>query len=474
MIPLSLASEEEHMADERPNMILIVAEHWRGDSLGSLGHPVAETPHLDELSAGGVTFTTAYTPCPSCIAARRSLMTGLTPNTHGMVGYQDGKPWHYDHTLAGELARSGYQTINVGKTHFHPGRLHLGFEELVIPDDYAEWIDAKTGFERAKYLHGVHGNSWMGKPNHLAEADMEEAWMTDQAMKRIVKRDPERPFFLCLSYNGVHPPLCPPQSYFDIFMDKDIPQPVVGDWARAEEDSIPSPLAVNAWRAKLSPEQNHRSRAAYYGFMAYVDAQIGRLFEFLGRRGLSRDTLVLFTADHGEMLGDHNLWRKTYAYDPSARIPFILRPPASWDSSRNARLRKLVGLEDVMPTLLEAAGVDVPEAVEGSSLIPFLKDPDAPGRDYYHHEHSPCYAADNAYQCLTSDEWKYIWNPITGREQLFSIDDREELHDLAGDAAHSATLERWRSALARHLKDRPEGLSDGGRLTPGAVAVWRD
>ena len=132
------------MTDTRPNLILISTDHWRGDSLGRLGHPVAEAPHLDSISAKGVTFTNAHTPSASCIAARRSLMTGMTPDSCGMLGYQDGRPWPYQHTLAGELARAGYQTINVGKTHFYPARLHLGFEELVISADYDEWLDRET------------------------------------------------------------------------------------------------------------------------------------------------------------------------------------------------------------------------------------------------------------------------------------------------------------------------------------------
>jgi arylsulfatase len=463
------------MPQERPNIVLFITEHWRGDSLSSLGHPVAETPHIDELSAQGVTFTSAFSPCPSCIAARRSIFSGQTPNTHGMVGYCDDKPWPYQRTLAGELARSGYQTINVGKTHFHPQRLHLGFEELIVPQDYAEWIDAKTGMTRANFAHGIHGNSWMARASHLPENDMEETWFTDQAIKRIEKRDPERPFFLTLSYNGVHPPLCPPQTYFDMFMAKDIPGPVVGEWARELEPELPSPPPVNAWRAKLSPELIKRARAAYYAYMAYVDAQIGRFIEFLGRSWLANDTLFLFTADHGEMLGDHHHWRKTYAWDPSARIPFIVRPPLGWKAQRNARSNALIGLEDIMPTLLTAADVEIPETVEGRSVMSLVEGEDIPWRDYYHHEHSPCYTKDNAYQCLTGKDWKYIWNPITGAEQLFNRkDDPDESRDLARDAGHSATLESWRAKLAGHLAGRPEGLSDGEKLTPGAVPVWRD
>jgi len=455
--------------DSRPDLLLILTDHWRGDSLGRLAHPVAETPHLDSLSTDGLTCTSAFTPSPSCIAARRSLMTGTRPTTHGMLGYQDGRPWPYTRTLAGELARAGYQTINVGKTHFHPPRLHLGFEELVIPADYEEWIDAETHMVRAKYAHGVHGNSWMARPSHLPEVQMEETWLTNEAMRRVIKRDPERPLFLCLSFNGPHPPWCPPASFFEMFLAKEIPPPTEGEWSRPHAEQARYPLDVNAWCGRVSPELNHRARAGYYAYLAYLDAQIGRFMEFLGRRGMRDGTLVVFTADHGEMLGDHNLWRKTYALDASARVPFILRPPRGWEARRNVEVDHLVGLEDVMPTLLDAAGVDIPETVEGRSLLPLLTGDDAGWRQAYHHEHSPCYQADCAYQCLTTPQWKYVWNPINGAEQLFRRDeDPQEVADLAGD------LHELRLALAKELLDRPENLSDGETLTPGHVPVWRD
>jgi arylsulfatase A-like enzyme len=460
------------VGSKRPNLILILTDHWRGDSLGRLGHPAAETPHLDGLAAEGVTFTNAFSPCPSCIAARRSLMTGLTPASHGMLGYQDGQPWPYTETLAGTLQRAGYQTINVGKTHFHPPRLRLGFEELVLPQDYDEWLDATTGLLRSRFAHGVHGNSWMARPSHLPETQMEETWLTDQAMRRLRKRDPTRPFFLCLSFNGPHPPWCPPQVYYDRFDRQEMPPPVVGEWAALPEATrAPN---VNTWRAALSPERLRRARVGYYAYLAYIDAQIGRFLEFLGRSGLGR-SYIAFTADHGEMLGDHHLWRKTFAYDPSARIPLLLKAPPGSDLPADVDRSAPVGLEDLMPTFLEAAGVPVPAGAEGRSLLPLWRDRAAPAREYYHHEHSSCYAEENAYQCLTSRDWKYIWNPVTGAEQLFDrTGDPYELCDLAPDRSHAEELHGWRRRLARKLQGRPEGLSDGESLRPGRVPVWRD
>lgn len=460
--------------ETRKNLVLILTDHWRGDCLGRLGHPAAETPHLDSLSASGTTFTNAFTPCASCIAARRSIMTGMTPASHGMFGYQDGQPWPYRHTLAGELARAGYQTINVGKTHFYPARMHLGFEELIVPEDYNEWLEKETGLVRAKFAHGVHGNSWLARPGHLPEIQQEETWLTNQAMERLGKRDPERPFFMCLSFNGPHPPWCPPQYFFDLFMNKKLPDPIVGEWAERHANEAVYPMNVNAWRGKIPPELNHRARAGYFAYLAYIDSQIGRFIEFLGRSKLLRDTMFVFTSDHGEMLGDHHLWRKAQPYDSSARIPMIVCPPSSMNITVNTENSALTGLEDVMPTLLEAADVPVPDTVEGQSMLPLMKNSSGEGRSYYHHEHSACYAKENAYQCITTKDWKYVWTPPTGAEQLFNRStDPCELRNLAGAGDCADILAEHRLILARELQDRPENLSDGKILKTGEVPVWR-
>ena len=456
----------------QPHILLILTDHWRGDCLGRLGHPVAETPHIDSLSRQGTTFTRGYTPCPSCVPARRSLMTGMTPYAQGMVGYQDGKPWNYSHTLAGELQRAGYQTANIGKTHFHPPRLHLGFEQLTTPADYEEWLGHQPGIETEKLAHGVPPNSWIGRPNHLPEHQLEESFFVRRALDFLRKRDPTRPFFLCLSFNGPHPPWCPPQVYYDQYIGRDLPDPIIGDWAQRHADEAEYPLDVNAWRGRLAPHIVHRARAAYYAYLTFLDAQIGRLSENMHRQGLLDDTLLLFTSDHGEMLGDHHLWRKTYAYEASARVPFVIKPPADFAGAHNVESDRVVGWEDIMPTFLAAAEAPIPETVTGRSLLPLLTDGDAEWRPYYHGEHSPCYHPENANQFLTDQRWKYIWNPITGEEQLFDLEaDPCECRNLA--AHEKDELARWRERMVAELAGREEGLSDGQALKPGPVPAWR-
>jgi arylsulfatase A-like enzyme len=388
-----------------------------------------------------------------------------------MVGYQDGKPWDYPHTLAGELTKAGYQTVNIGKTHFHPERKHLGFEQLTISADYEEWLGQQPGVTVEKFAHGVPPNSWIGRPNHLPEHQLEETYFVSRSLDFLTKRDPTRPFFLTLSFNGPHPPWCPPQVYYDQFIDRDLPAPEIGAWAQRHADEADYPLDANAWRGQIAPHLMQRARAAYFAYLALLDAQIGRLVEHMGRAGLFDNTLVLFTSDHGEMLGDHHLWRKTYAYEASARVPFILKPPAAMQVERNVERTQLVGWEDIMPTLLAAAGATIPATVEGQSVLPLLAG-NSSGRPYYHGEHSPCYHPENANQYLTDARWKYIWNPINGEEQLFDLEaDPHEKNDLAN--VETAVLEQWRTTLAKELAGRDEGLSDGKTLKPGPVAAWR-
>lgn len=398
-------------------------------------------------------------------------MTGQTPATQGMVGYQDNTPWDYDVTMAGELTRAGYQSINIGKTHFSPRRLHLGYEQLITPDDYSAWLARQPGVLGEKFAHGIDSNSWMGRPNHLPEMLMEEYWFVDQARDFMERRDPTRPFFLTLSFNGPHPPWCPPQVYYDRFVGREMPAPSIGGWADRHASEAEYPLDVNAWRGRVTDVAMQRARVSYFAYLSYLDDQVGRFMRLL-RSGGHGETFVLFTSDHGEMLGDHNLWRKTYAYEASARVPFVVSCPDSLGPNRNREIDQLVGWEDIMPTFLDVAGAPIPETVEGRSVLPLLRGETDGWRDVYHGEHSPCYHPENANQFLTDKDWKYVWNPINGEEQLFNLsNDPNECEDVSG--SDPATLAAWREQMAKHLEGRSEGLSDGKQLIPGQVAAWR-
>jgi len=469
------------MADDRPNIVFINVDQWRYDCLSIAGHPVVETPNLDGLAHCGVRFTNAFSGVPTCIAARAALHTGMSQRNHGRVGYQDGVAWSYPVTLAGELTRAGYQTQAVGKMHVHPQRWKAGFEDVTLhdgflhhyrkdrEDDYEAWLLAQTRGEATYFDHGLESNSWVARPWHLPEWMHPTTWAFTQSCRFLARRDPTRPFFLFLSLVRPHPPLDPPQVYWDQYIGQDIPPPPVGDWA----DALPrrgSRWKVTTQFARLHPRAQHRAQAAYYAQLTHIDHQIGRFVEYLRDYRLCENTVFLFCSDHGELLGDHHLFCKNLPYAGSAQVPLILSGLGGPLGTPDGRcLDQLVELRDVMPTLLELAGAPIPETVDGRSVLPLAAGQDVPWRRHLHGEHA---AGPWSNHFIVDGTHKYVWYSQTGTEQLFDIGaDRQELHDLADRPEHHETVRRLRSVLAAELAGREEGYSDGENLQVGCTPV---
>ncbi len=462
--------------NRRPSIVFILTDQWRGDCLSLLGHPVVETPHLDQLGRRGTLFTASYSACPSCIAARASLFTGLRPTTHGRLGYQDCVPWRYTDTLCELLGRAGYQTHVTGKTHFFPQRLHLGFQSMDsyegaqnfdgrYVNDYWEWLREKGNGLYHEEDHGVDWNAWVARPSHLPEALHVNTWTVTKALDFLRRRDPTRPFFLNISFHRPHPPIDPPAVYWEMFCDKPLPPVPVGDWA---ERHAREPSSVNAWQARLPSGWLARARRGYYAQIAHLDNQIGRFLMQMRHCRIEEPVWYVFTSDHGEMLGDHHLFRKVTPYEGSAKTPLIIVPPGG---SRVQVSEAPVSQPDLMPTFLEMAGVPVPEAVEGRSLLPLLeRAPQEVGwREYVHGEHAANYAPESGNQFVTDGKEKFVWFTLTGEEQFFDLRrDPEERHNAVADPAYRERVDGWRQRLIWELASRPQdGLSDGHRLIPG-------
>jgi len=463
------------MPESRPNIILFITDQQRGDCLGLDPHAPAalQTPNLDWIGRAGARFSRAYAECPSCIPARRSLMTGTAPAANGCVGFK-GAEWNPTHTLAGELSRSGYQTEMIGKLHLHPPRKRFGFDHMWLAEatrgqhnDYVEWLQQQHGRTEVHpgMAHGVSSNGWVGRPHHLPEEQMHTFWCVDRAMDFLQKRDPSAPFFLNVSFIDPHPPLTPPALYYDRYIHRNLPAPVVGDWA-PQFDEPQKGLDPNAWEMRLPAPDLQCCRAAYYGMINFIDDQIGRLYQFA--RGLLDECLLIFTSDHGEMLGDHHLFRKTWPYDPSVRIPFIVRPPKSRGWPGEVVCDAPVGLQDIMPTILDAAGLPIPDTCTGKSLLPVMRGEATQVRDLLHGEHAGCYDYDHGHHFLTDGRRKYVWYTQTGREHLFDLDeDPQEGRDLALEPDADVRLRPWREKLIGFLEDRPEGFTNGEKLVAG-------
>jgi arylsulfatase A-like enzyme len=453
------------MENDRPNIILFTTDQHRGDYVGLAGHPVLETPNFDSFIESGAYFPNAYSEIPSTTGARRCMLGGQASYACGLIGYQ-GSEWHEPNTLAQVLADAGYHCINVGWRNLHPRRKLYGFH-TVVPhdlregdDDYWEWLTRELGPYAHERTHGSDANGWLGRPWPYEERFHPTNWTVDATLDQLRRRDPTRPVFLWCSHLRPHSPYDPPQFFWDMYVNRDLPPVPVGDWAARFDKPNPG-LGRTAWFGTLTPEQLHRIRVGYMGCITHIDYQLGYLMERINREGL-RNTLILFTADHGDMLGDHHLHRKCYAYEGSARIPFAIRY-APGMSLPTGRFEHVVGLQDVMPTLLEAAGVPVPDSVTGSSVFDAVRG--SRWRTVFHGEHSPCYSKDMAMHYLTDGTQKYIWFPVTGEEQLFDLTvDRLELTDLAKHPDWQECRRNWRKRLVDILAPRGDGFTDGQDL----------
>jgi arylsulfatase A-like enzyme len=461
-----------------PNVVLICVDQWRGDCLSADGHPIVHTPHLDQIAQRGARFRRAYSATPTCVPARMALMTGLSQRTHRRVGYQDGVPFDVKTTLPGEFRRHGYQTQAIGKLHVHPARARIGFDNVLLHDgythfnrrrsrpveeydDYLPWLREQAGQSAvADYFdHGVNCNSVVARPWDKDESLHPTTWVVTQAISWLYRRDPTVPFFLYLSFHRPHPPYDPPRWAFEQYLDTPPYEPVVGSWvddyAEHREDH-----RHDAFVARMPQPVLQRARAGYFGHMAHIDLQINRFLEHLAEFGVAGNTYVCFVADHGEMLGEHHLFRKGFPYEGSARIPFLLVGPGLGPGIVRD---EVVELRDVMPTLLDLAGLPIPDEVEGRSVAPLARGRTVEGwRPYLHGEHA---LLGQSLQWLTDGRHKYVWMSGTGTEQLFDlVTDPCETRNLAADPAHRDEVAAWRARLVRELRGRPEGYVEGDAL----------
>lgn len=460
-----------------PNVLLIMTDQQRWDTLGCLGSPVVETPNLDYLAADGTVFTRAYSACPSCVPARAMLMTGKNQWNVGILGMGSGQPpcGDLEQTLPEHLAAAGYHTQLVGKAHFSPQRSLQGFHNTVLDEsarvsdphfvsDYARWFEQNKPGDVDRYDHGIDMNSWMARPYHLPEYLHATNWTMNETIHFLERRDPTRPFFLVSSFTRPHSPYDAPPYYFEMYQEKEIPPAAIGSWATIN-DNPHDAKSPNAWRGRRSDEEIRRARASYYGLITHIDHQIGRLIRYLQQNRLWENTIILFVSDHGDMLGDHHLWRKTYAYEGSAHIPLIVRLPRAMRHGIAAQVDAPVGIQDIMPTILDAAAVPIPSGVDGMSMLPLIQCAQVAWRPYLHGEHCTCYSEEQEMQYLTDGRWKYIWFPRLGTEQLFDmVSDPLECTDLSGSPQFSGELSHWRHALVQELAPRNAGLTDGERL----------
>ena len=460
-----------------PNIVLIVADQFRGDCLGFRGHPDVKTPYLDTMAARGMHFTNMYSACPTCIPARAALLTGMSQARNGRTGYQDGIDWNYEHTLAGEIARQGYVTHCVGKMHVHPPRHRMGFHDVEIHDgylhyyrkedipayqaqdrydDYLHWFRDKMGSHRDMNDAGIQCVSWVARPWPYDEQYHPTTWATERALDFLRRRDHREPFFLTVSYVRPHPPFDAPQCYFDMYRDMELAPPISGDWddpANLERMG----RMIDGRSGPVDKELIRQAQIGYYACITHLDHQLDRLMEALQYTG---DTIVIFTADHGELLCDHHLFGKAMPYRGSANVPLIFSGYGKYANYFRGRSERLGELRDILPTLVSLAGGGECPFSDGEDLLD-----GAEGREYLHGEHA---TGDMSNHFIVTRTDKYVWFSQTGREQYFDLaNDPMETHDGVNDPENAQRISEMRALLIKELTGREEGYVADGKLVVG-------
>lgn len=472
---------------DKPNVILIIADQWRGDCLGAAGHPDVKTPYFDTMCSNGIRFPNAVSATPTCIPARAALYTGMAQENHRRVGYRDGVRWDYPNTLAGTFADNGYQCHCAGKLHVHPLRNSVGYHSVDlhdgylhyyrkpevpfydnqrIADDYHYWLKSELGIDADPTETGVDCNSYVARPWIYAEKYHPTRWVTDRSIDFLRKRDRDKPFFLTMSYVRPHPPFDAPQTFYDMYRGKDLRPPHMGDWT--DYDRLEAEGRIfDSSTGPVDPELKTAAQVGYYAAITQIDYEFGRFREAMFSHGLDQsNTIILFISDHGEMLCDHGLFRKSLPYQGSAGVPFVVSAPRScleraaggrpdYKKIRN----RIVELRDVMPTLLALCGLDIPDTVDGQNVF----DPEWE-REYIHGEHL---YGNGSCQWIVTEKDKFIWFSDTGRRQYFDLTcDPNELHNAIDDPEYAGRIAELESHLIDELRWREEGFVQENRLTP--------
>ena len=491
------------------NILFIMCDQLRWDYLSCYGHPHLHTPNIDALAARGVRFTRAYVQSPVCGASRMSFYTGRYVSSHGATW--NGVPLKVGEMTLGDYLRPlGVATVLVGKTHMRAdteGMARLGID----PSSIIGVRVAECGFDPYERDDGLHAvgpagrydpqppryNRWLNdkgyagdnpwhdwanaaqgegnrlasgwamrharRPARVAEADSETPYMTGRAMD-FMREAGDRPWCLHLSYIKPHWPYIAPAPYNAMYGPEHVPPAVRSEEERREahpvyrafmEHRVSRTFARDEVRAEVIP--------VYMGLIAQIDDQLGVLFRFMQAQGLMENTLIVFTSDHGDYLGDHWLGEKDLFHEPSVRIPLIVcDPSAQADAARGSACDELVEAIDLAPTFLDALGADwrtETHRLEGRSLLPFLHgDAPAEWRRYAVSEgdYSLLPAAaqlgleprDARLVMIADKRWKYV-HAIGFRSMLFDLAaDPSELRDLGADPACAA--ERARLAAALH------------------------
>ena len=434
----------------QPNVLFIMTDQQRFDTISSLGNSDIYTPNYDRLVQRGITFTNAYSTCPVCVPARYTIRTGCEPPrlriftnarsqpVNGQAESVEGRCGDY---LPRTMAKLGYRTFGIGKFHTQPWNedvgyeVHLHSEELYGSqqqregDAYAEWIaENHPAFDYIEALMGERTEMYyMPQVSPLPAELTVEAWAADRAVEQIQVED-ERPYFGFISFIGPHPPFAPPVPFNRIYDPDRMPDPIRGDVLTDHADEQIPWMNKIIWAEEINDAHARVLKARYYGEITYIDACLGRILDAVEEQGDADNTVICFFSDHGDHLGDHHAWQKESFFDVSCHIPFLVSWPVKLPG--NDQRDDLVCLTDLFGIATHAAGTT--EVRDGIDILGVIQ-----GRKHSREYITGMYGEPGGpqFKIMVRDmEWKYVYLANGGREQLFNMRlDPNELQNVKAD-----------------------------------------
>lgn len=459
----------------QPNILHLFTDQQRFDTIAALGHPCIRTPNLDRLVKQGTAFTRAYSPCPECIPARCSMITGRYPGRTGC--YSNGQPMPAEDampTFMDLLQQAGYRTHGVGKCHFTPDPHALkGFQtrqsQEEIPrqrerDNYAHWL-MEHGWEWVLEPHGVRGEMYyIPQPSVMPPEAHPTQWVADRTLDFLEEEGTSKnPWYLYSSFVHPHPPFAPPIPWHKLYRAPDMPLPIQPDDREALLAFINHHQNRYKYRDRgLDINLIRCLRAYYFACISFIDWQIGRILQKLEEQNQLDNTLIIFCADHGEYLGDYGCFGKRGFHDVSARIPMLVRWPGSERAGTSCS--RPASLVDLAPTFLETAGISHDsDSFDGISLRSLADNQS--DRDYvfsqFNHSENGLYTA-------VDGQWKYAYSAPDNREFLFDLqNDPQEQNNLSQTSESRGILNTMRDACLQWVIDQGQNQT----ITNG---TWRE